>query len=391
MDTGDEKAQRIAYLIAGYIRQTLTPQEHDELDEWVEQSEENMLLFEELTDEKNIQAGIAALKKKDSVKAWQKIRNKLPFEKKIQTRRFWPYAVAASIILLVIASYFFIPFRNSPVSPSPIAASKPDLPPGSNKAVLTLADGKAIILENQLNGKFVNEGGLQVEKIDSGHIAYNNTDVARADQWNTLSTPRGGQYMVTLSDGTMVWLNAATSLKYSVAFAGKERRVELDGEAYFEVAHDAARPFHVISKNQDITVLGTRFNVDAYSDEPLVTTSLIEGKISLSSQNEKQVVLPGEQYFTQSTGSIQKNPSPDIEQATAWKNGRFYFKNAAIEPILKEVSRWYDANIVYQGKIDKHFNADISRKLPVSQLLDLLEKTGGVHFDIEPNKINVRP
>jgi transmembrane sensor len=390
MDPSEEKAQRIGYLIAGYIRQTLTPQEHDELDAWVEESDENMLLFEKLTDEDYIEAGLAEMQNVDTAAAYQRIRSKIPFQKKKVPGKLLVYAVAASVILVIIAGYFFISFKNK-VEPAPsVALTNKDLAPGSDKAVLTLGNGRIIILQDQKQGAFVNEDGLKVVKLDSGLIAYNVNDIAK-NEWNTLTTPRGGQYAVTLSDGTKVWLNAASSLKYPVEFDTKERRVELQGEAYFEVAHDKEHPFHVLSKNQDITVLGTHFNVNAYGDEDEVITSLLEGKIELSSQNQKAVVQPGEQFSTNGSGRIQKSSSPDMEEATAWREGLFHFKNAGIEEILRQVSRWYDAEVIYEGRVDKHFNADISRKLPVSGLLNLLEKTGGVHFDIEDKKIKVRP
>jgi ferric-dicitrate binding protein FerR (iron transport regulator) len=283
-----------------------------------------------------------------------------------------------------------MPSKNKEKQTTPLAATKNDLLPGSDKAVLTLGNGRKIILQDQGKGAFVYEEGLSVVKLDSGQIAYNGSDIKK-NVWNTLTTPRGGQYAVILSDGTRVWLNAASSLKYPAIFNARERKVELDGEAYFEVTHDKEHPFHVVSKNQDVTVLGTRFNVNAYSDEALVTTSLLEGKIQLTSQHQRSIVQPGEQFSVNVLGLIQKNPMPDMEEATAWRGELFHFKNAGIEEILKQVSRWYDAEIIYEGRVEKHFNADISRKLPVSQLLNLLEKTGGVHFDIEGKKIKVRP
>jgi ferric-dicitrate binding protein FerR (iron transport regulator) len=390
MDSSEEKDRRIGYLIGSYIRQTLSPEEHDELDRWVEESDENMQLFVELTDEENIEAGLADMKRIDTAAAYQKISPKIPFRKKKSTGKVWVYAVAASVILLIIAGYFFMPSKNKEKQTTPLAATKNDLLPGSDKAVLTLGNGRKIILQDQGKGAFVYEEGLSVVKLDSGQIAYNGSDIKK-NVWNTLTTPRGGQYAVILSDGTRVWLNAASSLKYPAIFNARERKVELDGEAYFEVTHDKEHPFHVVSKNQDVTVLGTRFNVNAYSDEALVTTSLLEGKIQLTSQHQRSIVQPGEQFSVNVLGLIQKNPMPDMEEATAWRGELFHFKNAGIEEILKQVSRWYDAEIIYEGRVEKHFNADISRKLPVSQLLNLLEKTGGVHFDIEGKKIKVRP
>jgi transmembrane sensor len=388
----DEKAMRIAYLIAGYVQQTLSPEEHDELDRWVEESDENALLFEELTDEENIEAGLNQMRQGHTSEAYRKIKEKLPFKKEKKSRTIWPYAIAASLLLAVAALYFFRPpVEDDNNGKTNTAQSNKDILPGSDRAVLTLSDGRTIILDEQGMGGLAKEGGIQLLKLDSGQLAYSGSDVTIATKFNTLSTPRGGQYLVTLSDGTRVWLNAESSLRYPVVFTDQDRVVELQGEAYFEVAHDESHPFHVKTKNQDITVLGTRFNVNAYGDEDVVRTTLLQGKIRLTTPTEAKIVQPGEQFITTTSGAIEKQKLVDVEGEIAWKEGWFHFRHAPIEEILKQVSRWYDADIIYRGKVTDHFNADMARDLPVSRLLKILEKTGKVHFDIEGKKIIVTP
>jgi transmembrane sensor len=389
----DEKAMRIAYLIAGFVNKTLKPHEFAELDRWLEQSDENIILFEKLTDEDNIEAGLAEMRQTDVEAAYKRIQNKIVFKKEKKYIQLWTYAVAASLILILTAGYFLL--WNDQVS-APLATEQPqpanDILPGTDKATLTLADGRTIVLEEQAIGNISLESGTNIIKKDSGQIAYNTNQGSQGEMvYNTLIIPKGGQYQITLSDGTKVWINAASILRYPVVFSGMERTIELTGEAYLEVVHDPQRPFHVKSANQDVTVIGTRFNISAYRDDALVKTTLLEGKIKLSTESNNIIVKPGQQYITDATGDIALNKKAHVETAVAWKNGVFSFKDEKIENILKQISRWYDAEIVYEGKVDHHFNGEISRKLPVSKVLNLLEKTGRVHFDIEGKKIKVRP
>lgn len=389
----NEVPERIAYLIAGFIQQTLKPQEHYELDRWVEESDENMLLFEKLTDEENIEAGLAEMQSVDTEKAYNHLKQKIDFKKGKKTVSFLPYAIAASLILVLGASYFlgvFEPGETEQVTTT--ITNNTDIAPGSDKATLRLADGRTIVLDEQAIGNITLESGAHILKHDSGQIAYNPGSGAQGELlYNTLITPKGGQYQVRLSDGTRVWMNAGSSLKYPVVFGGDERIVELSGEAYLEVATDAKRPFHVKTAYQQIRVLGTSFNVNAYPDDVHIITTLVEGRIQLSAGNKTKIVSAGQQYVTDAGGEIQLNKNADPVSAVAWKEGVFKFRNEKIETILKQIARWYDAEIVYEGKVNHHFNGEISRNLPVSKVLKLLQQTGRVHFDVEGRKIKVRP
>lgn len=314
--------------------------------------------------------------------------------------------VAAAVILITLAVGSWFYFETS--FPGGLNKSQyaNDVPPGGNNAILTLADGSSISLTDAGAGELLNTRGVRIVKAADGQLVYT-VDPAvsnSADQltFNTITTPRGGQYQVNLPDGTKVWLNAASSLKFPTTFTGlKERKVELNGEAYFEVAKNKQQPFKVMSagadhgKAQETEVLGTHFNIYAYDDEPETKTTLLEGSIrvaALGNVNQKQDVLlfPGQQALL-SDGKI-KTSSADMEEAIAWKNGNFMFANEKIESIMRKIARWYNVDVVYQGKItDNDFVGTVPRFKNVSEALTILELTNTVHFKIEGRRIIVMP
>jgi transmembrane sensor len=280
--------------------------------------------------------------------------------------------------------------------------------PGGNKATLTLTNGKTIDLETAKNGLIDSTNGSDVLKIADGQLSYEGNSKEKTGE-HILSTPAGGQYSVTLPDGSRVWLNSKSSLKYPIVFDEKERVVELEGEGYFEVAHltpssspdgegNRNVPFIVKLKNgSSVKVLGTHFNVMAYDDEGSVKTTLLEGKVIVRSQESggtvrSQELEPGEQGIREGSSEWRVVNSIDTNAVIAWKNGRFQFKDATIETIMRQVARWYDAEIIYEGKIDFHFNATtIYRSEPLEKLLEVLEETNRVHFRVEGKKVFVRP
>jgi ferric-dicitrate binding protein FerR (iron transport regulator) len=391
----EQKAQRVAYLLGGFLRHSLTEAELDELDAWIVESDDNQLLFEELTDPKNIEAGIKRLKGIDAEKALQRIKTQMKRpEVPLLARRhrhLWTYGIAASILLLATVFFYNRPSKEN--KPGIIAETGSDLKPGSNKAILTLADGTIIDLDKQKNGLVKNENGVQVNKVDDGQLTYiTSNGPADGMRYNTLTTPIGGQYKVTLPDKTVAWLNAASSLKYPVAFTGNERNVELSGEGYFEVTKNEKQPFKVLLKNgAEVQVLGTHFNINAYDDEPAIRTTLLEGSVSVTSDNTTVQLQPGQQAILKTDGTLLAQKNASTEEAVAWKEGKFVFKNAPIESIMRQVARWYDVDVQYEGKLNYHFNATIERDTPVSRLFKLLELTGNVNFIITGNKIIVRP
>ena len=322
--------------------------------------------------------------------------------------RWW--TAAAALILLAGGIWYY---RTGITAPSAIASSPAlnrDAAPGGNKAILTMADGSTILLDSAATGQLALQGHTKVLKLDSGLLAYNSIDPSHPGNntsstannsfdrsplaYNTITTPRGGQYQVLLSDGTKVWLNAASSLKFPTAFTGKERTVELTGEAYFEVAANAHLPFIVqANEGMKVQVLGTHFNVNAYRDEPMAKATLLEGSIRISKGADTHLLTPGQQAVLNNNSSgIQVSSDADLDEAVAWKNGMFIFNSLPLEAIMRQMERWYDVQVSYEGNIKNvSFNGQISRYSNASQMLDMLATTGEVHFKIENKKIIVRP
>lgn len=300
------------------------------------------------------------------------------------------FAAAASILLVLgVAGFYFARWNKSDQMAK---IETHDVAPGSNKAILTLANGQKILLAGARNGRLAVQGNVLVTKASDGSIAYaadgnqsaNSSDIS----YNTISTPAGGQYHLTLADGTNAWLNAGSSIKYPTSFTGSERKVEITGEVYFEVAHNRAQPFRVISNRQVVEVLGTHFNVNSYPDEEDIRTTLLEGSVKVTGSDHIIVIKPGEQAILGKNG-LAAAPA-DLEETVAWKNGYFRFNDEKIGSIMRKLSRWYDIKVTFKGPIsDEGFNGKISRYKNISQALRMLEKTKAVQFQIEGRRVTV--
>ncbi len=299
-------------------------------------------------------------------------------------------AIAASIIgLLAIGQWFF----NAEADNSAPPAIKHVISPGKQSATLTLANGKQIHLHETHNGRIVEESGIRISKTTDGQLIYEVSSNTQGEiEQNTLSTTKGECYRIKLPDGTQVWLNAASSLRYPVRFSkGGNRTVVLTGEAYFEVAKDSKHPFIVKTANQEVKVLGTHFNVNSYADESAVQTTLLEGRVQVSSHNQKLLLAPGEQSSLTAHGMLKSHPI-DTAPVIAWTNNEFMFDGDDIESVMRKVARWYNVEVIYQGKkTTEKFGGGISRFDDVQKVLRLLEKTGAVHFRIDGKKIHVLP
>lgn len=267
-----------------------------------------------------------------------------------------------------------------------------DIPPGGNRAFLTLADGSTIVLDSVANGTLAQEGNATITKTGDGKIAYQQHAATQSQPvtFNTLTTPRGGQYQVDLPDGTKVWVNAASTLRFPSHFSGTERLVELDGESYFEVAKSTHMPFRVRLKNGVIVeVLGTHFNINSYSSEPLKAT-LLEGSIKINTASATKVLSPGQEGTVNNTGNIHIDDA-DIEQAVAWKNGLFHFNRADIYTIMRQLERWYDVEVIFDKNLpQKEYVGKVSRNTNISEVLEILE-VSKIHFKINGKKITVMP
>ena len=268
-----------------------------------------------------------------------------------------------------------------------------DIRPGGNRAVLTLANGKKIGLTDAKNTELAKESGISITKTADGQLIYKiseETPAENKESYNSIETPKGGQYELQLSDGTKVWLNAASSLKYPSGFGlAKERKVELTGEAYFEVASNKAVPFIVYQHNQVIEVLGTHFNINSYADEPVIRTTLLEGSIKLSQTGGARATIlkPGQQAVLHDRQLKIKEVDP--MESIGWKNGEFLFKDEDFHATMRKIARWYDVEIIYDASAPQDFIGGSLRRRSISAALTLIELTGKVHFKIEGRRVTV--
>lgn len=320
----------------------------------------------------------------------ESVRGRVVFLKK---RQFW--MIAASVMgILMFGTYLMLNKIPAPGNELPLSKNqllKNDVAPGGNRAILQLADGSTIILDSTNNGNIASQGKTQIIKIN-GKLAYNTAGASAEILYNTISTPRGGQYQLILPDGTKVWLNAVSSLHFPTNFTGKERKVTLTGEGYFEVAKNEAMPFKVdVAGKGEVEVLGTQFNVNAYADEANIKTTLLEGSVSIQKGTTIKTIKPGEQaVFNNVSNKISVNKNVDVAQVVAWKDGYFQFDNVSIENIMRQLVRWYDVEVIYDGSVPTgHYVGKPSRNLNLSQILKIIEYSG-IKLKLDNKTITVK-
>jgi transmembrane sensor len=302
---------------------------------------------------------------------------------------------AAAIVLgLIFTGIYFLFLKNDKKAETIVQAPEihynNDVLPGTDKAVLTLANGEKIVLDSTAGKKLSLKGVVNSE----GELNYQaDAGISAAMEYHLLATPRGGQYRLVLPDGSRVVLDAASSIRYPVQFTGNERKVEITGQAYFEVVRDEAKPFIVnIDKKMDVQVLGTHFNINAYDNESAIKTTLIEGSVKLIKGKSTAIIAPGQQaQLSGNSEEIKVVDDVPVNEVTAWKEGLFRYNGADIRTIMRECTRWYDVDVQYEGNIPHEFVATIARDVPISKLLKILELTDNVHFKIEGKKITVMP
>ena len=316
------------------------------------------------------------------------------------TGRLWKQmGVAASILIVFSTALFFYTNRlpaGQTIAEIPVK-KKEIIKPGGNKAILTLSDGSTIILDHAKNGILANQAGVSIQKTSDGKLLYTFSNNVAAESksaasviYNKIETPAGGKYQINLPDGSTVWLNASSSLRFPALFAGLTREVELTGEAYFDVAKNKNKPFKVRTKDQIVEVLGTQFNINSYSDEGEIKTTLIEGSVKIIYKDKVVLLGPGQQF--QPSNSNVKVVEADTEEVVAWKNGYFLFKDEDIRSIMRKVSRWYNVEVSYAGDIPSvGFGGNISRSKDIKEVLDALQLTNAVHFKIEERRVTVMP
>lgn len=380
--------QRFTYLFDRYYNRTATPKEIDEFLALVEQTDDVVL-------EQHLSASFKNLAFEPSILAHEKteaIRQQilksdaskmaiLPVYDKKRWHIRWFAGISAAMILF-FSCWICIHFNNLPRTASKLSKriDKPDILPGGNKAYLTLSDGSKVVLDSIKPGTIARQGNIEIYKDAAGKLTYSapkqSQNTHHSTALNTLNTPTGGQYMLILADGTKVWLNAASSLQFPVSFSGPNRNVTLTGEAYFEVSKNANQPFLVKCGETSVKVLGTHFNIMAYENEAIKKTTLLEGAIEISNSTNRFRVKPGEQVQL-SQHHLSPPKRIDTTQETAWKNGFFDFRDANVDYILRQVSRWYGVDIKYAAGIPKGlYTGRISRAVKISKLLEMLQYTG---------------
>lgn len=405
-----EQLDRIAFLLTKLMnKEELTREEKTELDLWVAQSPHNQLLWDDIINEKGLPEAAKNFMEFDDESGRQKIAQKMSGQKKhrklvsIAGQYRWLYAAAAFVVLVSATSYFWNSFQSAAKKNNHTSKNAEilvrDVTPGSDKAVLTLADGSTILLDSARNGLLAHQGNTKILQ-SGGRLDYNDSAKAAGTgeiQYNTLSTPRGGQYQIILPDGSKVWLNAASSLRFPVNFAANERRVELTGEAYFEIAKVSSRertqgplPFRVFVNDIQVEVSGTRFNVMAYQEEKAINTTLLEGSVKVIRAAESVLLKPEQQATLSKSGEL-KVVQVDIQQAVAWKNGIFHLTGADIGTIMRQVSRWYDVEVEYTGLIPAGLiSGEIPRTMNLSEILKVLDLSG-VKSKLEGRKVIILP
>ncbi|WP_256004646.1 FecR family protein [Pedobacter deserti] len=319
-------------------------------------------------------------------------------QSKGRVKRLWLGGVAAAVAVAIavsVSAYFF-----ADKSSEDLIAQVDELAlPGGNKATLTLANGAQVVLTEAANGEIARQAGISITKTADGKIIYTvakagadaEMDEATAQLKNTITTPNGGEYTVVLPDGTMVKLNAASSLVFPTAFQGDERMVELSGEAYFEVAKNRQMPFRIKSGMQTVEVLGTHFNISAYDNEETMKTTLAEGSVKVSSGSYESIIVPGQQTLVnrQVAGPVKKQ-AVNLDKELAWTNNQFVFEDDDIRSVMRKISRWYNIDIRYEGDLsDNTFSGGIFRSMRLSEVLKIL-KLQGFDFDVRGREITIR-
>lgn len=369
--------EHIAGLMFKSLSKTLSPEEEKQLEAWKDLQPENRALFNELTDPERLRSELQQLAAVESAiekkLGWKK--EDIPRGRMKKIYAGWSWAAAILLLLLSAGAYMWIKPAGQP--------QEEVIHPGISKAVLTLANGSTVTLDSA--GNQVIAQGVASIRQQGGQLTYEIKKTGEEAGFNKLSTPRGGQFKLQLPDGSTAWLNAASSIRYPVAFSGKERHVEVTGEVYLDVAPNEAMPFKVtVNKDLDINVLGTQFNINAYPDQPFVSTTLLQGRVSVSRNGQRALLLPGEQAITGSDIRVEKNI--DTDKIVAWKNGMFNFEDVSLQEAMKEIERWYDIKVIYENGIsDIPFSGKISRDNSLDDLLNVLAGTK-LKFRLEPGR-----
>jgi transmembrane sensor len=399
---------RLKNLMGLYFDKTINEADFYELSQWVTIHADDKALLQLLQQQWHTHDELETLSNAESERIIATILT-APSSKQIITsgnkvitinaKIFWLKRIAVAATVLIVFSIGYFALKPGDILPSKhaiakITVNKNDVMPGGQKAILTLSDGSQIVLDSASNGLLGKQGGTKVIKLANGQVEYAATTLGSTETlYNTMSTPPGGKYELTLPDGSKVWLNASSSIHYPTAFLEKERRVTITGEAYFEIAKNPNKPFIVkIYNGAEVKVLGTHFNIKAYTDEDEIKTTLLEGSINIHNGSQNNLLVPGNQAKIDKNGILKVEANADLEEAVAWKNGNFQFNSADVTSVLKQAARWYNIEVVYSGKpsTENRFTGKIPMSVNLSRLLKWLEYSD-VHFKLDGRKLIVSP
>lgn len=395
-DTMFDTEFNISKLITAYLQGKLTDSERKRLFQWLEEQPANKSHFDRFYQEQILQQNLKTFEHANRDVIWQKTLDKmeeanLPFTRPVVKRISFRLVAAAAVLIILGISLFVL--QNELKTPLPIQqVTVHDVAPGTSGATLTLANGKEISLSDQHAGTIEEESGVKISKLANGELIYELSSKAdNATGENTLSTANGQTYQIRLPDGSKVWLNAASSLSYSpILIKDGKRRVKLKGEAYFEISKDKSKPFIVSTDRQEIEVLGTIFNVNAYTNEPNTRTTLLEGAIRVRTGDNEKLVKPGEQAIAEGQ-RIQIRPI-DVENVVDWKRGDFYLNHVNFKEAMRKIARWYNVDVIYEDTVpdDMESGGWISRDRSLAQVLKSIESSGMVSFRIDGRKLYVK-
>jgi transmembrane sensor len=398
------KKDRLLYLLERYFNNRSTTAEKDELMEWLA-DDNNRDALQDVLEQlwQHFPATASVFTSDKSHYLLNAVKEQIVLESKTASpvRKLFGWrkiAVAASILLAISTSVYFLFLHKADRPNSYVETVLPtgDVPaPNNNRAMITLANGQQVFLDSMENGVLALQENVKLIKLADGRIAYNQetATVNEVIPFNTLYNPRGSKVIdMKLADGSRVWLNAGSSVTYPVVFTGKERNVSISGEAYFEVTHDAAKPFIVSKGAMHVTVLGTRFNINAYDDEAAIRVTLLEGSVKVNATTDLQSLLlkPGQQAIVSRSNTLSMASTIDVDVVMAWKNGLFSFSNSSLQTVMRQIERWYDLEVIYEGDIpDERFGGELSRSSNLSEVLKILEESK-VNFNVNEKRIIVR-
>ncbi|WPU98427.1 FecR domain-containing protein [Mucilaginibacter sp. cycad4] len=378
---------RFDQLLTKYKNDLCTPEELAELLDYFTSDDVESELKLALHRHLSLYGGAADVTEEETETVLDNIRTEIAAQREKKSPA-WYWWASAAVVLIFGATVLF----RTPEKPQGVARvvrpAKSHITPGSNKAILTLSNGQTVQLTGAPNGKIAQQGGVSVQKLQNGKIIYSadSSSQQQLNAWNQIETPRGGTYDIVLSDGTHIWLNAGSTLSYPVAFTKSERTVKLTGEGYFEVAHNG-KPFKVLSNGQTVQVLGTHFNVEAYSDERSIKTTLLEGSVRVNYNGAQALIVPGQMAVNDLSGQL-KVRKADTEKIIAWKNGLFIFDDESVAEVMRKAARWYDIEVDYQGiTTRKKLWGTVSRYKTINELMDNIAIAGKLTYKIDGRRV----